>query len=491
GENVEPSMYDRVRRASKLIVKFEKPKELTPEELRIEATQELRDSLTKSIRRISRFLATGEPTFPDIYITRSRPTSSSHNFGLQISEDGEFLFEEAALGEKTAEGIISRSAFLSLLEDKMTNLEISSIVGNGLSLALLKGAEKKALLDSWRKKVRDSEYLPLVNHLIAHIDCFSSEGFRRILSLLQQSPPSITIDAWMKAFTLIHNSVQVSIGTEEYHIIQGFCKTLKKPRKLETRRYKLESIHLAPRVICDPTPLGIDLFTSIGKSLESPWVEVNYLHANRMSTFTVGEVGDSSIKSIEYWLNLEDVYPSSGGLLSHGRDIIRRALVKLGITETPLATFESKVTFSKKELNSTERAVLERLISGQLEILSNTLVGSPQVIENLLNTGRIALLPGFNHIGVGPDFLILGKPDDVQNTVKSSTLEATLFHTDSESAAVVSAPSSWKSDLLESILSFNLSVWPIHSVNSTRNILRHEEPFPASESIMTWSDGLI
>ena len=71
GENVVPSIYSKIRRASKLIAKFEKPKELTPEELRIEATQDLRDSLAKSIRRISRSLASGEPPFPDIFITRA------------------------------------------------------------------------------------------------------------------------------------------------------------------------------------------------------------------------------------------------------------------------------------------------------------------------------------------------------------------------------------------------------------------------------------
>jgi hypothetical protein len=113
GENIETSMYGKIRSKSKLITKYEKPKILTPEELRIEATQDLRDSLTKSIRRISRFLATREPTFPDIFITRITPTSSIHSFGMQISVDGEFLFEETALIEKSAEGIIARSAFLA------------------------------------------------------------------------------------------------------------------------------------------------------------------------------------------------------------------------------------------------------------------------------------------------------------------------------------------------------------------------------------------
>ena len=71
GENVEVSMYQKVRSSSKLIAKFEKPRELTPEEKRIEATQELRDSLAKAIRRVTRVLTTASPTFPDIYVTRT------------------------------------------------------------------------------------------------------------------------------------------------------------------------------------------------------------------------------------------------------------------------------------------------------------------------------------------------------------------------------------------------------------------------------------
>ncbi len=491
GENIETSMYGKIRSKSKLITKYEKPKILTPEELRIEATQDLRDSLTKSIRRISRFLATREPTFPDIFITRTTPTSSIHSFGMQISVDGEFLFEEAALIEKSAEGIIARSAFLALLEGRLTNLEISSIVGNGISLALLKGAERKAMLEKWRKKSKGSNSLPLVNHMITHAECYSNKGFSRILLLLKKAPTSINMEDLMHAFGVIHKSVQVAIGTEEYHTIQGFCRILEKPRKLEARRHKLEAIHLAPRVLCDPTPLDIQLSASIGKPHESEWVEVNFIDGNDLKTFSIRESSDSVIKSIEYWLNLEDVYPSSGGLVSHGNDIIRRALAKLGLSDEPLSTFERKVEFSEKAMKSTERSVLERLISGQLEVLSNTLVESPQAVESLLKAKRIALVPGFNHIGVNPDFLIRGEYDNVSRAARSCCLEATLINTDSETTAIVSAPGSWKEALLESVLTDNLNLWPIHSTSSKRNILRNEQPFSAEEFVITWTDGSI
>ncbi len=491
GENIEPAMYGKVRRASKLIAKFEKPKILTPEELRIEATQELRDSLTKAIRRISRFLAISEPAFPDIFITRSTPISSPHSFGLQIGDDGEFLFEEAALGENSVEGVINRSAFITLLEGDKTQFVTSSIIGNGISLALLRGAERKNMLEKWRKKSKGSDSLPLVNHMISHAECFSSEDFRRILSLLQKTPENNTIDQWIHAMGVIHESVQVAIGTEEYHTIQGFCKTLEKPRKLEARRHKLEAIHLAPRVICDPTPLDIHLLASIGKSSESAWAEVNYLDANTLNSFSIGSIGDDVVNSIEYWLNLEDVYPSSGGLISQGKDVIRRALVKLGHSDELKTTFEAKLEFSEKELKSTERAVLERLITGQLDVLSNTLVGSPQVIETLLKTGRIALLPGFNHIGVNPDFLLRGKPDGVRSTARLCCLEATIFNTESEAIAVVSAPGTWKSGLIKSASSGNLSLWPILSTSSQRNILRDEQPFSNEPLVRTWTNGAI
>ncbi|MHA2025528.1 MAG: hypothetical protein ACW98U_06460 [Candidatus Thorarchaeota archaeon] len=489
GENVEPSIYSKIRRASKLIAKFEKPKELTPEELRIEATQELRDSLAKSIRRISRSLASGEPSFPDIFITRAQPTNSIHTFGLQIGEKGELLFEEAALSEKSAEGIITRTAFLTLISDRTLNLEIASIIGNGMALALLKGAEKKAMLEKWRKKSKGSDSLPLVNHIITHALSYSNDGFSRILSLLQQSPGSQS-EKWVKAIEVIHEETYIAIGTEEYHIIKGFCETLSKPRKLEKRRHILESIHLEPRVICDPTPLGIQLSVLSGKPVPSAWLEVDYIEGHGMNTFSVTDEVGPTIKSIDYWLNLEDVYPSSGGLISHGKDIVRRALMKLGIVTDSQATFEGRVSFADRTLKSTELAVLERLSSGGLEVLSNTLVGSPQAVGSLLKQGQIALVPGFNHIGVNHDFVIQGEYNEVLEVSKACCLEASVFATDSEATAIVSAPASWKTHLFESVQAENLSLWPIQSVKSPRNLLRKEQPFSPEDSVFTWNAGV-
>jgi hypothetical protein len=491
GENVEITIYTKIRRASKLIAKFEKPKVLSPEELRIEATQELRDSLAKSIRRISRLFAIGEPAFPDIFITRAEPTNSTQSFGLQLGEAGELLFEEAAISEKSGEGIITRSAFLTLIEDKKINLELSSIIGNGLALTLTKGADRGAMLKKWRKKSKDSDWQPLVNHLITHSQSYSSEGYRRLLSLLNHIQENHSLDEWLRAIDIVHQGVNVSIGTEEYQTIKGFCGTLQKPRKLENRRHKLESIHLGPRIICDPTPLGIQLTISSGNPVDSAWAEVNFIDGNKSNRLSISEKDGSILKSIEYWLNLEDVYPSSGGLISHGRDIVRRSLSKMGISIEPLVTFQSKVVFSEKELKSSELAVLERLTSGSLEVLSNTLIGSPQAIGRLLKSGRIMLLPGFNHIGIDHEFLIQGNYDGVRNVAKSCCLEATIFETESGATTIVSAPGSWRAHLIESVHSEGLTIWSIQSTSSSRNLIRDEQPFSEEETVFTWSDGAI
>jgi hypothetical protein len=491
GENVDPPVYNKIRRDSKLIVKFEKPKELTPEELRIEATQDLRDSLAKAIRRISRALATGEPAFPDIFITRAQPTTFSHSFGLQIGDKDELLFEEAAMGEKYAEGIISRAAFLTLLKDKKTNFEMANIVGNGLALALLKVSERKSFIEHWRKKSKNSENIALMNHMLTHAQCYSNIGFSRILSILQQSSDIFPLQNWIPAIEILHDETHIALGTEEYHTIKGFCRTLSKPRKLESRRHTLESIHLAPRVICNPTPLGTILNLSSNETSENSWLQVRYLQGRDVNSFSVSDVNGDRIESIDYWLNLEDVYPSAGGLISQGKDIIRSALSKLGVLIEPPSTFMGRVEFVDRQLQPKELAVLERLGSGSLEVLANTLIGSPQVIEGLLKKGQIALWPSFNHIGVNHDFLMKGAYKDLFDTVKSYCLEGTVISSDSEAIAVVSAPTSWKNSLLGAVQENKLSLWPVLSVKSSRKILRDEQSFSSDEKVFTWSDGAI
>jgi hypothetical protein len=487
GENVEVSMYEKVRASSKLIVKFEKPKELTPEEQRIEATQELRDSLTKAIRRVTRFLSVASPAFPDIFVTRSAMEKYTQNFGLQITDDGEYLFEESALKTKWIDGLVTRTAFLAHLQPEISRSEIASVIGNGIALALLKKSVEKTFRDFWLKKSKDTVWFPLVNHMIKHAGCYSSAGFIRLLSLLQEVPSASQVEDWKAPLKVIHDDSRVSIGTEEYHIIQGFCQSLSKPRKLNSRKHALESIHLAPRIICDPTPLDIQILLSYNKPTDEDWANVSYFSDGKIETFKLGLEEGNPLTAIEYWLNLEDVYPTSGGLISHGKSVIQRALAALGIRNEPDGTYEASIEFSDTTLAVNEKAVLERLILGQLEVLSNTLIGSPQIISKLLSKGKIALLPSFNHIGVDMDYLLKGKLDLVRSVAREHSLEATIFRTDTNSVAVVSAPSTWRNGLFDAVTKEGISIWPILSITSQRNILRSEDLFP-EEKLVTWTE---
>ena len=487
GENVEPTMYQKVRASSKLVAKFEKPRELTPEEQRIEATQELRDSLTKAIRRVTRFLTAGSPTFPDIFVTRSSSEESTQSFGLQITDDGEYLFEESALKMKWVDGLITRTAFIAHLDSEHSKSQIASVVGNGIALALLKGPGRKAFREFWLKISNGTEWFPLVNHLIKHTDCYASEGFVRLLSLLQQIPSSLHVNDWTPSIKVIHDSARVSIGTEEYHTIQGFCQTLSKPRKLNSRKHSLESIHLAPRVICDPTPLDTRISLSYGKPSDEDWVKVSFLDGRKVNTLKIGPGNDSPVTAINYWLNLEDVYPTSGGLVSHGKSVLQRALAILGVTSKSIGTFEASLEFSNASLAANEKAVLERLILGDLDVLANTLVGSPQIVGKLLTKGTLMFLPTFNHLGVDMDYLVWGQSDIVKSVVRQCSLEATTFKTDTDSIAVISAPSTWKTALIESAITADISIWPIVDTTSQRNLLRSENPFPDSK-LTTWTD---
>jgi hypothetical protein len=489
-EDVHVLMYKKIRASSKLIAKFEKPKELTPEEQRIEATQELRDSLAKAVRRVTRFLKTTSPTFPEIFVTRTGIDTPNQSFGLQISEDGEYLFEESTLKAKWFDGLILRTAFLTHLESKYSKSEIASVVGNGIALALMKGPGKKAFREFWLKTSKNTEWFPIVNHLVKHADCYTSDGFVRLSSLLQQIPSSTKIDEWYHPIKVIHDGARVSIGTEEYHIISKFCQTLTKPRKLNSRKHALDAIHLAPRVICDPTSLDTQISLSYGTPSNEDWANVSFLNGSDVNTLKIGLEEGLPLRGIEYWLNLEDVYPTSGGLISHGKSVLQRALATLGISNKLDMTFEASIDFSDVSLAVNEKAVLERLILGQLDVLANSLIGSPQIIDKLLAKGKIVFLPNFNHIGVDMDYLVKGGVDVIRSITRQSSLETTIFRTDTDSVAIISAPSTWRDGLFDSVTREGISIWPILSTNSQRNILRNESLFP-DDKLVTWTDGVI
>jgi len=490
GENLDASIYGKVRKSSKLIAKFEKPKVLTQEELRIEATQELRDNFGKAIRRVTRFLAAKEPSFPDIFVTRTRTEEPMQNFGLQISPDFELIFEENVLSQKWIDGLLIRSAFLLHLEKERWIDENASVIGNGLAQALLKEPVRNHWIQMWKKQSKGTKWASTVTHFQEHHETYGSDVFNWLVSVIGSSSPTVEPGSWIQALSTIHDSVVVPIGTSEYHAIDGFCKTLGKPNQLVKRRHVLESVHIAPRVFCDSASLGTPLAISLGDEEQAnSWASVQVAIGSSIQTLTIGIQNKEPIDVLEYWLNLEDIYPSSTGPLSHGLDIVRRALEKLGMVSSSVNTFHAQLEMKKdRSLDTKEIAVLERLLKGDLEIISNTLIGSPQIVKRLLEKDCFVFVPDFNHLGIESDFLIHGPYDDVQR-VSYSTLEATILKCDTEAYGIVSAPTSWRKPLLESSIDSNLEIWPILSIKSERRLLRDEKLFVEGKEMLRWSDG--
>ena len=489
GENLEVSLYTKIRKSSKLIAKFEKPKELTAEEMRIEATQELRDDLGKAIRRVSRFLSQKEPTYPDIYITRSKSDTPTQNFGLQITPDFELLFEESILSQKWVEGVLLRAAFLLHLPHEHWMTEAAHCFGNGIALVIQKEPGLDLWYDHWKKISKDTDWSSMVYHFFEHKETYGSDAFNWILSLIQQSKEDITPDAWISALKTIHDSIFIPLGTSEYHVMNGFCTSLSKPNQLVKRRYLLESIHIAPRVFCDYTNLNQQLGFSIdADSLDDAWASVRIAAGSKSKVLNLGLDLKDRIDAINYHLNLEDIFPSPSGPISHGKSIVRRALEKVGMYAPYLTTFQMSLELGKeRSLLSKEIAVLERLSLGSVEVIANTLVGSPLIVKSLLEKGCIAFAPDFHHIGIDPDFLLKGSYDAVKQICESS-LEATIFKADTTAVAVVSAPTSWRQPLLKSTALTDLEIWPIIDVTSDRRLLRYEETLVEGRKNFRWSD---
>jgi len=490
GENLDPSLYAKVRKSSKLIAKYEKPKVLTQEELRIEATQELRDNFGKAIRRVTRFLAAKEPTFPDVFVTRTRTDEPKQNFGLQISPDFEFMFEENVLSQQWIDGLLIRCAFLLHLEKKHWSNENASVIGNSLAHILLKQPVRDHWTQMWMKQSKGTIWATSVTHFQEHEETYGSNAYNWFVSVIRESTPDVDPLAWIQAFSTIHDSVVVPIGTSEYHAIDGFCKNLVKPNQLVKRSHLLESIHLSPRVFCNSACLGEPITISLdNERQEDPWASVQFLKGSHTQILTIGTQNHEPIDAIEYWLNLEDIYPSSTGPRSHGLDIVRRALEKLGVVSNPANTFQARLEMKADLLLETkEIAVLKRLLIGNLDIISNTLVGSPQIIKRLLEKECIVFVPDFNHLGIESDFVVYGPYYDVKR-ISESALEATIFKCNSDAYSIVSAPTSWRKPLLESAFNSNLDIWPILSEKSERRILRDEKLFVEGKELQRWSDG--
>jgi hypothetical protein len=490
GENLEPTIYDEVRKSSRLVAKYEKPRPLTPEELRIEATQDMRDALGKAIRRVSRMLALKEPEFPDIFVTRTEKDNDHQRFGIQINEEKELVFEEAAISKSWNDGLLLRAAFLLHFEKQQWNSDFISLVGNGLALSLLKGEARTAWYNEWKKRSKGSIWETAFNHLAYHATTYTSNGYSLLTSLLSKLPLDLDFSDWQNSVQTIHDSLTVSLGTEDYHVIDGFCKTLRNPQQLIKRRHLLESIHLSPRSLCNPLPLGIRLSVAVrDKPDDDSWASIRYIEGSISKSLEIIEQDENTINSIQYWLNLDDVFPLRGGPLSHGQSIIRQALERIGIHQSVNGMYEANLELNEKHvIEQKEIAVLKRLILGDLTILSNTLVGSPLIVRNLTEKGIMVLLPDFNHLGINHDFLIMGSIEKIRLLARL-TSEATILNTDDFAYAILSAPTTWKRSFIEAAIGAEVSIWPIISTRSSRRFIRSENTFPLGDVSQGWTEA--
>ncbi|MFX1270969.1 MAG: hypothetical protein ACFFAX_04725 [Promethearchaeota archaeon] len=486
GENIEVEKYGTIRKTSKLVAKFEKPRPLTKEELRIEATEELRQNLSRTLKRVVRFLGRKEPEFPVIYVTREASIGTSQGFGLLTEDDGSLVFEQGILESKWRDGLITRASVLQLLEADKRNLDFSSTIGNAIAFASLDGQKRIDWLDIWKKRTKETSFTPIVNHLSKHAAAYSWVGFARILNLVERVP-ELTDDKWILALNEIHESFEVTLGTEEQLSIQGFCESLSKPRKLATKRHTLESIHLAPRALCDPSSLGLTLSVGERRSKDEPWLWIEYVDGAQKRCLTIIEGEENPLSQIVYTLNIEDIFPKAGGVLGKGKDVLAWILRTLGVEEERKRTFQTTIEFSRKQVSAAENAVLERLVGGGLKVLSDSLIGSPQRVDGLVKSGAVALLPDFNHIGFGPNLLLQGEYDQLVETV-SHSIESTIFQAAKGSFALTSAPSSWRRLVLTSASENGIAVQPVIQARSSRRMIRSEEVFPKSSEMLFWSE---
>ncbi|MFX1438853.1 MAG: hypothetical protein ACFFFD_01305 [Promethearchaeota archaeon] len=487
GENIEIEKYGGIRKTSKLVARFEKPRPLTKEELRIEATEELRQDLSRTLKRVVRFLGRKEPEFPVIFVTREASIGTNQGFGLLAEDDGTLVFEQGILESKWRDGLIARACVLQLLDENKRSLDFSSTIGNAIAFASLDEQKRVDWLEKWNKRANETSFAPIVNHLSKHSASYSWAGFARILDLIE-GVPELTEDKWKLALNEIHESVEVPLGTEEQLSIQSFCKSLSKHRKLAAKRHSLESIHLAPRALCDPTSLGLILSVGEERSKDEPWLWIEYIDGAEQKFLAITEGEENPLSQIVYTLNMEDIFPKTGGVLGKGKDVLSWILKTLGVEKERNYTFQATIEFSKKQVSGAENAVLERLIGGSLRVLSDSLVGSPQRMDALVKSGAVALLPDFNHIGFGPNLLLQGEYTQLVDVV-SHSIESTIFRAATHSFALASAPSSWRRLVIASASENEIAVWPVILARSMRRMIRSEDVFPRSSEMLFWSEG--
>ncbi|TFG07369.1 hypothetical protein EU538_08915 [Candidatus Thorarchaeota archaeon] len=487
GENVEESTYRKIRGKSRLLAKFEKPREPTEEELRMEATEELRNALSRAIKRVSRFLAVTEPSFPEMYVSKESIAERKQSFGLK-TEDDALIFQESFLHGAALDGLANRAAFLLLLEGMTHDAEYINCLGNAVSAAVLKSPLQEDWESIWLKNSKETDYHPLMRHFRRHLATYQEDGFYRLLEVAKSAPLSSDLSSWLGGLEVIHDSLELSAGTEEYPVFKRFLEGLANLNTLKKKQNTLERFHLAPRAWCNPKPLGRELHVIFGPdaSPEYGLGQILYFDNHALNSMSVLPEGGAPVNAIEYMLNLEDIFPKPGGLVSRGKYLIQRALVSMGLRQLVGLTFSQKLDFSGGTISTVEKAVLERLWTGSLRVLSDSLIGSPKRIQSLIDSGHLSLVPDFNHLGLSPTHLLRGTSDHVLSICKESALEATILHSESESYAVVCSVSHWRKELINSCAEFEVDMYPVGKVNSKGWLFRGESVLFDLEECMTW-----
>lgn len=484
-ENIEHDKYIKVRKTSRLLGKFEKPTPPTPEEIRMGITEELRTELSRAMRRISREMGITEKDVPVIFVTRSKLDESSQSFAMTINENDEFIIDERSMNKLWSLGLVYRIAFLHYIS--MNKSDIAICMANAIAAASLKDQKRRIeWLEIWTKVSRGTDLECITNHLIQHLDTYEKIGFPLLMEIIQNVPGTLKVDRWKEILSLVHDGLNWTITTNEYFDIERFCKTLNNPKELAKQQWTNPKIHLAPRVVVNPSSLDLQL-TIVTRDTQLPdaWATIEIINKNKPKHVVIIEGDKSPIKSFSYWLDLKSIARITGNRISNV-PILRRILKQLGISPEHSPTFEATLHFINGQINSRERAVLERLNEGRLRILSDSLIGSLDVISSLVDRGHMILLPNLHHVSITPEYYVRG--NDILSLVKEYSAEVTILSTEDEEHAFIATLPGQNRGLLRGVIAAGFKITPIMGTSSCRGLLRHEILFP--DEVIMWGHDL-
>ncbi len=490
-DNIDHESYKRVREVGRLLVKFERPREPTPEELRMNATEELRNLLSKSIRRVTRMLGVSEPRFPEMYVSRERLGEHTQSFGTLADKDGALYFAEASVNAPWVEGIALRMAFLLCCGADSMRSDFGALVGNAVAYSNLRPSEQAKWLEIWTTHTKGGPWVPFLNHFVRHAETYTQRGYSILRSLITNACGVDDVEKWARVLQVVHDGVELSLSTEQYHLIRGLCESLSSPRQLVQKRHTLLAAHLAPRTLCNVnamgSPLSVDIKTENPALETERWLDVEYLAGSQTRHLVIEPGTTQPLKAVRYILNIEDIVPKTGGLISQGASIVRHASVRLGLKNEWSPTYTAQINLRDAPgLPADQLAVLQRLAEGRSTILSDTLIGSLNRVEALLASEHIVLLPDFNHLGIRMNLLIIGDEKALPH-VCEHTLETTAFVTSDDTYMVVATASIWHDYLIDLVSEYGLQVYPIVRTESRRGLVRSEELLPESMDRTLWT----